>query len=248
MSFFTALLYVALAGIPPVIWIWYFNREDIHPEPKRDIVKSFALGAVLAPLALLIENALPFSASPFLIKTFGQFLLIGVGVAFIEELTKYTSARIATFRNKDFSEPEDAMIYMITAALGFAFVENLFSILPISAHSIPNALAVITVRFFTANLLHALSAGVVGYFWGISYRERHRWIVIAEGIVAASFLHGLYNYIIMSIVSGAYAATAWFLIGLAALLGVMLVLIYFGFKELSTQHFTPRSTPQHLNN
>src|SRR3989344_5426095 len=118
----TNLSYLILTFLPPLVWLVFFLREDCHPEPKRLILIAFVSGIASAIFAVIIEI--------FLIGPEGIFfpairiettpMLFFLVIAFIEEYVKYLAVKFAIIRQRDFDEPIDGMIYMITAALGFA--------------------------------------------------------------------------------------------------------------------------------
>ena len=87
---------------------------------------------------------------------------------------------------------------MVTAALGFAAIENVFYALSVYEHGFTASLYAIGGRFLTANLLHIIASGVVGY--GIAYarftRFSHQHLVILS-LGIATILHGLYNHFII---------------------------------------------------
>ncbi|PIU98790.1 hypothetical protein COS60_01185, partial [Candidatus Wolfebacteria bacterium CG03_land_8_20_14_0_80_39_317] len=95
-----------------------------------------------------------------------------------------------------FDEPIDAMIYMITAALGFAMVENIAIMFNIKILS--EAFSIITLRFVGATLLHALSSGLVGYYWAKGIISNRTKLLVFKGIVFATLLHMVFNYLILS--------------------------------------------------
>ena len=59
------------------------------------------------------------------------------GLALIEEIIKFVASHFAARRSPAFSEPVDAMIYMIVAALGFATLENIGALSSISPQMAP---------------------------------------------------------------------------------------------------------------
>src|SRR3989344_221087 len=88
-----------LGGIAPaLLWLWFWLSEDKkHPEPKLLILFAF----ISAILAVILWAAL-------------------------EELFKLTAAYFSVLTKKDVDEPTDFVIYLITAALGFAAMANSF--------------------------------------------------------------------------------------------------------------------------
>ena len=104
---------------------------------------------------------------------------------------------MAVLSRPDFDEPIDAMIYMITAALGFAAIENIVFIIPVFEESFIGGFELTATRFLGANLLHALSSAIVGYFLARHMFSPWKKHAIVVGILLASALHTLFNYFII---------------------------------------------------
>lgn len=189
------------------------------------------LGACLAlGVQLLIVNNFPnLSLDNLLFKNQSQFIDIGwiiitlLIMALVEEAFKFGSAFFSVHKNKEFDEPMDAMIYSLTAAIGFATLENIGVLLdPLEKLStiqntamqgtiISNALAMLSFRFVGATLLHALMGAIIGYFWALSIREFGKKSLILKGIIYATLLHAVFNYLIL-IYGGTYMEPILFLL------------------------------------
>lgn len=150
------------------------------------IIKTFLLGAAITPLAIVLE----FGA--LRIWEISSALYLFLIIAPVEEILKYGAARIGALKSRFNNEPIDAMIYMITAAMGFATVENIILILQDGQ----NPLDIVVLRFLSATLLHALASGIVGYYIGSKQG-------LLKGLGLAIIAHGVYNYFAIS--SGAPA-------------------------------------------
>ena len=152
------LLAIFLGILPSLIWLFFYLQEDPRPEPKRLILTTFFVGGLMAlpvvALQFLTQDALAF----FNLK---NVIISIAALALIEEVFKFIAAYWVTYKNPEFNEPVDAMIYMITAALGFAMVENLF----IMGNSV--AFNTLALRFIGATLLHSLASGLLGYYWAL---------------------------------------------------------------------------------
>lgn len=195
-----SLIFPLIIGIvPSFIWALFFIREDeVHPEPKKLLIYAFLAGAGITLFVIGPQLAL----TSFLGKNgFAQYgfwsLLI---LASVEEVFKFFAIYITVARLKDFDEPIDAMVYMIIAALGFAAVENVFSVakssLPLPLG--PGSLEVLSLRFIGATLLHSLSSALVGYYWGLAILQKHKFSsLILEGLGVAIILHAVFNYLIV---------------------------------------------------
>lgn len=185
---------MALTGglVPALFWLWFWLREDhAHPEPKALIVCSFVAGMIVVPLVLPLQQ--------FALNHFSGHDLVLVWVI-IEEILKYSAALIVVLWSKAVDEPIDAIIYMITIALGFSALENAFFIFnPLSSGHIAESVLTGHFRFLGATLLHVLASGTVGVAMAFAfYRSRRSRIIYGTlGLCIAIVLHALFNFSIM---------------------------------------------------
>ena len=207
MSLFSSAILVFLGLLPSFAWLFFYIREDVkHPEPKILIIFSFIVGGLITfavlPIQLWLNKELPPLGIP--IYSLGAFLILGA----IEEIFKFLAVYVFIHHRREFDEPLHAMIYMITAALGFAAVENVASVFQVAGGSFLNIaiLESITLRFVGATLLHSLSSGLVGYYWGQAFgrglkayylRHKRELLFVGKGLVIASILHAVFNYLII---------------------------------------------------
>ena len=97
-------------------------REDGHnKEPKSLIAKTFIFGILSGLGAVVLENIIALFSLSDDIQV--------VSYAFIEEFVKLFAVFLAALGTVWNNEREDPMIYMITGALGFAGIENMFYII-----------------------------------------------------------------------------------------------------------------------
>ncbi|MEK7195161.1 MAG: PrsW family glutamic-type intramembrane protease [Patescibacteria group bacterium] len=199
-------LIVVLGFLPGFAWLYFYLREDTHPEPKSLIALTFLAGAVSAFIALGIEYILSFFLRGAGIERMAISSLLAF--ALIEETVKFGAAYFSVRNRAALDEPVDAMIYMVTAALGFATVENLGAVSlgtgGAGAAIISNIFATTSLRFVGATLLHSLTSGLVGYYWAWDIREFKIRKYIYVGIVAATVLHATFNHLILAYGNLAY--------------------------------------------
>ena len=189
-------LFILIGFLPSFAWLFFFLKEDIHPEPKKMIAKVFIWGALITSIAILVQYLFRYLLGTIGIgqHQFASFLLFGI----IEEVLKFLAAYSVVKKSPFFDEPMDAMIYMITAALGFALVENVAVVSGIKIAS--EAIGVLIFRFVGATLLHALSSAIVGYYWALSIikkKTNNFSSLLFWGLMVASVLHGIFNYLII---------------------------------------------------
>ncbi len=203
------LLLTFIGFLPSIIWLAFYLHEDVKPEPKKFVLLVFVAGMISAFAAAALEinigcflndgcgNNTSEAVGNF--KNAGQFggiVFTFVGVALSEEIVKYLAVYFAVLRRKVFDEPVDAMIYMIIAALGFAAVENVFTVRLVASQGggLHDIGAILTLRFLGATFLHTLASGIVGYALARAFfSKKSHFILLVPGLIIAMIIHGLYN-------------------------------------------------------
>ena len=194
---------IVLAVLPSLIWLFFYLREDDHPEPRYWLFTIFLMGIALAPFVIFLEMVLARFFSYFeLPLIIGNLLLIIFIAPLVEEISKYGIVHLTLNKNPILDEPVDGMIYVITAALGFAAIENVFAIfsyIPLGAPGyFSQTFNFISLRFISAVALHGLASGIVGYFFAVYYFIKKDARLIIAGLLSATALHGIYNFLITS--------------------------------------------------
>ena len=206
-----------LGILPIVLWLVFFLWQDIlKPEPLKWLMILFGLGILITPLVWygeglylkLLRVDLNVSLSVF------NIILVYGGIAIIEELTKFFSAYFILKKNKHFDEAIDAMIYLIVLALGFGLVENILAASQeiVEGGILLPVLQTMSLRFVGANLLHALSSGIIGFFWALSLLKKKK-SYLYWGLILGIVLHFFFNLVIIR-----FGGTAVFLISLGLFL------------------------------
>jgi protease PrsW len=212
------LIAILFGLLPGFAWLVFYMSEDPHPEPKRLIAFTFMVGMAFGFFTVAIEEV--FNGAVAHVGVVELSILSLLGLALIEELMKFAAAHFAISKSPDFDEPIDAMIYMIVAALGFATLENIGAIANLPSAStqligplFPMILETISFRFIGATLLHTLTSGIVGYYWarGIVLGKIGRYLTV--GIVIATILHAIFNYLILNYGAAGYSVVFLVAIG-----------------------------------
>lgn len=210
--------------LPAIFWLWFWLKEDPHPEPRRVLLLAFAGGMLIVPVALFLEEAA--------YKIMLELGLVAAGAvsssvfliwAIIEEYMKYLAVKITVLRLPDFDEPIDAPIYLITAAVGFASLENIFFLFKTIMTTPELSLITGEMRFLGATLLHIITSATVGLAIAFSFfHPEKRSRNVLGGLIIATLLHAWFNlFIIKSGNEGVLQvfALVW-LGGIALLLGL----------------------------
>lgn len=198
--------------LPALLWLWFWLKEDrLHPEPRARIMAIFLSGMASVFLVLYVEKLI-FSVALSKISMLTIFLW-----ATTEEIFKFLAAYFSGLRGKDMDEPIDAVIYMITAALGFSALENsLFLSNLIDIRQFSESIITGNSRFLGATLLHVVSSSAIGVLIGLSYYKKTKLKIISlfTGLSLAIVLHTIFNLLIIKFKDDIFFifSGVWFLV------------------------------------
>lgn len=185
------LLLLALSPVLIIITYIYF-RDKYEKEPIGLILKGLLFGALLIFPVGLLENYLEkfnFGTNTLANAAYTGFITAG----FIEELFKMLLVLMLFWRNRNFNEKFDGIVYAVSVSLGFAAIENIFYVFN------NNSLQVGLIRAFTAVPGHTIFGVVMGFYLGLakfSPTNQQKWLLRA--FLVPWFLHGVYDFLLLS--------------------------------------------------
>ncbi|MDF1548403.1 MAG: PrsW family glutamic-type intramembrane protease [Bacteroidales bacterium] len=184
------ILFISFAPII-LILIYIYKRDKYEKEPMGLLAKALALGAIITLPIIFIE---------IFLKTFfetGDKIAIAfydgfVVAALTEEVFKYLAFILLIWKNRNFNELFDGIIYAVFISLGFAAVENFFYVYGFGGN-------VGVLRAFTAVPAHALFGVAMGYYFGLArFDKRQQTKYLWLAILIPIMLHGFYDFFLMS--------------------------------------------------
>jgi len=182
-----------LALVPALLWLAFFYQQDqLEPEPKGAVLGVFALGALLAqavgiPLiqqVFQVRRWLPIGAWSNIL---GSILVVG----FTQEFLKYVAVRYSIYPTLEFDERVDGVIYGTVAGLGYATVLNINYVVQSGGVNLQAAV----IRVVVTALAQASFAGLSGYFLGRAKFEDEPVWWLSSGLTLAAVLNGLFTYL-----------------------------------------------------
>ncbi len=189
------LLSVALA--PVIVLLFYVNKRDKYEkEPKKLLIKVFLFGVISVIPIIIIETLLTnywhekyvYPDMRLHTAAYDAFVV----ASFTEEFFKIMIFFIFIWKNKEFNEKFDGIVYAVFISMGFAAAENLMYVFG-------NGLSTGILRAFTAVPAHAIFAVSSGYFLGLAkFKPRVRTIFLFFALVVPVLLHGIYDFILMA--------------------------------------------------
>ena len=136
-----------LAVLPTIILGTFIYKNDkLEKEPTSLLASLLVAGVGSAFLTLTLSTILvkliPFFGSEYYTSfdPMSLALYVFVGIALIEEFSKWVFIYSIAWKNKEFNHVYDAIVYCVFVSLGFATFENLLYVF--SSESIASAFSV----------------------------------------------------------------------------------------------------------
>lgn len=201
MSNTSLLLFFSL--LPIVLILVTIYNIDRTKEPLVLLLIFFVLGILscygVLKISEFLGTFLPFMSKPSEeLNLLENFLYVFVGVALIEEFCKWIIVFLVGYKNKEFDELYDIIVYSVFMSLGFAFFENILYIFHIGE------LRVAIFRALLAIPAHTCYAIFMGYYLSLSKQsitKKDKVKYISLSILIPVLLHGVYDYCLMSNIS-----------------------------------------------
>ena len=188
-----SLGYLLVLGFAPALfWLWYFYVKDRYaPEPRAWILRIFLLG-MLSTIPIALVEGLLGALFP------SDFVLAVVVAPVVEEIGKFLVVYWSVFRRPVFDEPIDGIVYAVTAALGFAALENFVYLFAAYSETLALPLELSLLRAVLSVPGHALMSSMWGYALGQSLVTPHPLArrLVYQGLLLAIFLHASFNLLV----------------------------------------------------
>lgn len=182
--------WLILAIAPGVaISAYIIFKDEYNKEPRRHLLISFILGLISIIPAMLLElPLLGVEQSDFFNTVLGNACKAFIMVALPEELAKFIMLKSYAYKQPEYDEPFDGIVYAVMVGMGFATAENIMYVYEYGV-------ATGVIRMFLAVPAHATFAIIMGYFMGKARfsANRERYLLIA-GLAWAIVFHGSYDF------------------------------------------------------
>lgn len=186
------LLIAFVSVLPALGWLWFFHSTDRYePEPKKLVFRTFFLGILYAVALGTAFHGLPYPWGP------AKYSAV-VWAPLVEETGKFLIVFWTVFRNRNFNEPMDGIVYAASAALGFAACENAFYVVSQwDGNGAGIGVYTLLARSVFSVPGHALFSSFFGAALGYAAGTKgiKPVLLVAAGLLAAMVSHGLFNWL-----------------------------------------------------
>ena len=183
-----------LTFLPGLLILFYFVYSDRFKEPKKIILITFILGMVVGyPAGYLNHYVTRFFSNGNIIND----ALVGGAFAgaIVEEILKFLILYFYIFKQKEFNEPMDAIVYGVIVSLGFAINENYDYV-----YRVADTMGVLPWdmalgRSYSAIPTHAVCGVIMGFYFGQNFFiEKGKSFSLA--LIIPIIIHGSYNFLL----------------------------------------------------
>lgn len=191
-----------LSILPVFLLGRYIYNTDFEKEPTALLIKLFLLGIGSVTVTLFLTTFLNeicpfFEADTKYLNVLELIPYVYIGIAFIEEFSKWIFVRLFTYHHYEFNHAYDAIVYAVFVSLGFACLEN---ILYVFQTGIQTAI----LRGITAVPGHACFGVFMGYYLGMAKTaDKHQNVEVSKknrikSLLFPVLIHGTYDYLIFA--------------------------------------------------
>ncbi|MDQ6418261.1 glutamic-type intramembrane protease PrsW [Paenibacillus sp. LHD-117] len=189
MLLFSILTAAAAPGVSLLTYLYL--RDRYEAEPIHMVVRMFVLGILVVVPIMVIQRGLQIWLGD------SNIVVSFVNSAAVEEFLKWFVLYHVIYNHTEFDEPYDGILYAASISLGFATLENV-----LYAIYTPSSFGSLLARALLPVSGHALFGVMMGYYLGkakFASSKRKSNIFLAISLVLPLALHGMYDWILVTV-------------------------------------------------
>jgi len=187
---FNSLLFISLAPVI-IIAFYIYTRDTYEKEPIYLLLKALLIGFLIALPVVLIEyilDAFYLGSEGLNEAAYTAFIV----AAMTEEGIKFLAMFLFFWKERNFNEKFDGIVYAVYISLGFAGIENVLYVF-MGGYSVG------ILRALTAVPAHALFGIMMGYYFGLArFDHKLRTLYLILAFIMPFVSHGIYDFLLMS--------------------------------------------------
>jgi len=183
---------LSIAVAPVIMCMFYFYiRDKYEKEPINLVITGSIFGVITVFPIIHLGGFLSLFLSVEANRLYESFYNAFVISAFSEEIFKYIVLFFLAWRNFNFNEKFDGIVYAVFVSLGFAFLENILYVFDgdLGGYSTAFSRAIFSVP------AHGLFGVHMGYYFGKAKFDDKKYLLVA--FFVPYLLHAFYNFILL---------------------------------------------------
>ncbi|WP_317367433.1 PrsW family glutamic-type intramembrane protease [uncultured Tyzzerella sp.] len=182
------LLYICIAPIV-IILLTVYIKDKYEKEPIKLALTGTFYGIVIAVPITFTEKYIT-SFAPPQHSIYYPFFISFIVASFVEETYKYIILMFLIYKNNNYNEPFDGILYAVYISLGFAIIENILYIFNPMIGGLYTAIA----RAIFSVPAHAIFGVYMGYYLSKEKFFKHKMKIFS--LIIAIFIHGVYDLLL----------------------------------------------------
>ena len=190
------LITLGIAILPVYLIGLYVYKMDNEKESKKILTKLFIFGMISCIPAGIIEITVePLFGQIDTLNLTKLFIYVAIGIALVEEILKWIIVYAIGYKDKEFNQTYDILVYCVFVSLGFACFENVLYVLFDN-----NSILTGILRAVTAIPGHTSDAIIMANYLGLAKIEensnnsnnKNKYLFLS--IFMPTLIHAIYDY------------------------------------------------------
>lgn len=186
--------FIVLAlAVAPVIWLmcYIYKKDKYEKEPPGMLMLALFFGILAIPMDLIVVGIIN-SIWKGQLVFYSAFWEAGIP----EEFCKWSMFMLIIWRNRNFNEFFDGIVYATFISLGFACIENIMYVF--GSGSFFGSIGIGLTRALLSVPGHFLFGVLMGYYLGMAkFDPANRRKYLTYSLIIPMLAHGAFDYIIM---------------------------------------------------
>lgn len=184
------LIYICLAPIV-IILLTIYVKDKYEKEPVK-LALTGTLYGILISIPITFTEKYITSLAPPTNSIYYPFFISFVVASFVEETYKYIILVFLVYRNNNYNEPFDGILYAVYISLGFATIENILYVF----NPIMGGLYTVIARAIFSIPAHAIFGVYMGYY--LSKQKFLNYKTKIFSLIIPIFIHGIYDLLLFT--------------------------------------------------
>ncbi len=187
------LLFIAV--LPSIVLMYFIYKKDkVEKEPAHLLIQLFSFEVISVIWVIMAEKFLGkindiFLGGTSLHTVFHAF----IGVALIEEFSKYLVLKKLTWKSEYFNCRFDAVVYSVFTTLGFATLENILYVFQYGFQTGIMRAVISVPAHMMFGVCMGIYYGTAKYYNTYSNKQMEK-INLSYALIMPTLLHGFFDY------------------------------------------------------
>ena len=184
------LIYIALAPTVIILLTMYI-KDKYEKEPIKLALTGTLYGFIMSIPITFTEKYL-LSLGPDKTSIYYPFYVSFIIASFVEETYKYIILKFLIWKNNNYNEPFDGILYAVYISLGFATIENILYVF----NPVMGGLYTAISRAIFSIPAHAIFGIYMGYY--LSKEKFFKYKIKFLSLLIPIFIHGMYDLLLFT--------------------------------------------------